>query len=81
MRSEYYKFLSDNKLSDMFSHIPELSYSYKLIVLKELIAHYTIEQVNMALNEYELNYIKLNRVDIGKLPNTLKGIITRRIQE
>jgi hypothetical protein len=77
MRNEYYKFISENKINDTFIYIPEISYSYKLLTLKSLKEIYTNEQINIALNEYELNYIRKNRVDIKKLYNTLKGIIDR----
>lgn len=77
MRNEYYKFLSENKINDTFIHIPEISYSLKLITLKKLKDYYTNEQINQALNKYEINYIRLSRVDIKKIYNTLKGIIDR----
>jgi hypothetical protein len=77
MRNEYYKFISENKISDIFISIPEISYSSKLVILERLFTRYTNEQINIALNEYELNYIRKNRVDIKKLYNTLKGIIDR----
>ena len=77
MRNEYYKFISENKINDTFIYIPEVSYSFKLLTLKSLKERYTNEQINIALNEYELNYIRKNRVDIKKLFNTLKGIIDR----
>lgn len=77
MRNEYYKFISENKLNDTFIYIPEIAYSYKLSILVTLKERYTNEQINIALNEYELNYIRKNRVDIKKLYNTLKGIIDR----
>ena len=77
VRNEYYKFLSENKISDMMIHIPELSYSQKLRVLTSLKENHTNEQINSALNKYEINYVRLNRVDIKKLLNTLKGMIVR----
>lgn len=77
MRNEYYKFISENKINDTFIYISEIAYSYKLSILVTLKEIYTNEQINIALNEYELNYIRKNRVDIKKLFNTLKGIIDR----
>ena len=77
VRNEYYKFLSENKISDMMIHIPEFSYSQKLRVLTSLKENHTNEQINSALNKYEINYVRLNRVDIKKLLNTLKGMIVR----
>ena len=77
MRNEYYKFLSENKISDMMVHIPELSYSQKLRILTSLKENHTNEQINSALNKYEINYVRLNRVDTKKLLNTLKGMIVR----
>ena len=77
MRDKYYTFLSDNRISDTFIHIPEISYTKKLNILQSLFTIYTNEQINKALNEYELNYIRLNRIDIKLIFNTLKGIIQR----
>ena len=77
MRNEYYKFLSENKITDIFISIPEISYKIKLQILSKLKEQYSTEQINFALNKYEFNYIKLNRVDIKRLYNTLKGIIDR----
>ena len=77
MRDNYYTFIKQNKLSDILSSIPELSYSYKQKVLSSLLSQYTNEQINAALNIYELNYIRKNRVNLNIIQNTLKGIIQR----
>jgi hypothetical protein len=79
MRVLYFQFIKKNNISDILSLIPELSYSYKKKILSSLLSHYTNEQINRALNIYEINYIKKNRVDLNIIYNTLKGIIQRNI--
>ena len=71
-RNKYYSYLLDEGINDMLYNVPQLSYSKKLKLLKELRSAYTAEQINLAFNTYDLEYIKLNRVDLNRIKNTLK---------
>jgi hypothetical protein len=73
----YYDYIRKFNINDTFIYIIELSYTQKLQILTRLKTFYDNEQINMALNYYEINYIRLNRVDIKRIYNTLKGIIDR----
>jgi hypothetical protein len=78
MRNNYIQFILDNKIADILSEIPELSYSQKWAILNELIEKYSIEQINIALYVYKKQYIDLNRVKIFLIKNTLKNICERK---
>jgi len=78
MRSKYIQFILDNKIADILSEIPELSYSQKWAILNELIDCYSTEQINIALYIYKKDYIDLNRVRILLIKNTLKNICERK---
>lgn len=72
MKEAYYQTLQKNKLADILFEVKIIPYSSKNRILKELLNDYSPEQINMALNEYKINYIDLNRVEIFKLKNILK---------
>ena len=78
MRNNYIQFILDNKIADILSEIPELSYSQKWAILNELIDCYSIEQINIALYVYKKDYVDLNRVRILLIKNTLKNICERK---
>ena len=77
MRDVYLNYIRDNQLNDNLSDIPELSYSQKIIILKELQEEFDHLTICLALNDYHQRYIKKNRVRIKLLYNTLKGICQR----
>ena len=80
MRDTYYNFINEQNFNDNLSDISELSYSQKIIILKELQIDFDNSTICLALNDYHQRYIKKNRVRIKLLYNTLKGICQRELQ-
>lgn len=80
MKDVYYNFINEHNFNDNLSDIPELSYSQKIIILKELQIDFSNDTVCLALNDYHQRYIKKNRVRIKLLYNTLKGICQRLLK-
>lgn len=78
MKKLYYDFIKEFNISDILNNIEILSYSQKLKILKNLLTKYSVDNINMSLNDYYLNYIKLNRIDNNRILNTLKGMCERR---
>ena len=76
-QTDYYKYLQENKLIDIFSNIYQIKYSKKIEILKSLQEKYSIETINYALYLYEKDYIKLNRMEIYRIKNILKGLCKR----
>ena len=74
MRREYYKLISDNNIRDFFSLIPEMSYSKKTKILERLLREFHKDAVNMALNQYEQQYVNKNRVEIPYMDRVLRGL-------
>ena len=81
MRDVYYTYIIDNGFNDNLSDISELSYSQKIIILKELTEEFPVDIICKALNNYHRNYIKKNRVRIKLLYNTLKGMCQRETKK
>lgn len=81
MRQEYNDFLTLYGINDTLSEIEGLSYSYKQKLLQKLLNQYSPEIICKALNFYYIQYIKLERVRIPLLYNTLKGICERLKEE
>ena len=77
MRDVYYTYIKENKLNDILSNIYELSYTQKLKILKELKKDFNTKILCQALNEFDIKYIKKNRVQLKIIYNTLKGICQR----
>ncbi len=71
MRSDYYKFIQQHSISDILSEIDILSYSKKQDILEYLVSFFTSETINMALNQYKINYIDAKRIDVKRLHNIL----------
>ena len=80
MRSVYYQYIKDNQLNDILSYITEISYSKKMSILQGLQKDFDSKTIRLALNKYDVEYIKKNRVRINLIYNTLKGIC-QRLQE
>ena len=72
MRKDYYNLIKEYGLSDILSEIQNISYTKKQIILSSLLETYSPQTLNMALNDYKIKYIDLNRVDVFRLKNTLK---------
>ncbi|HOE39292.1 MAG TPA: hypothetical protein PLY69_06905 [Bacteroidales bacterium] len=71
MRSTYYSILSSNNLVDVLKSIPQLSYTRKVKILQRLLKEFEPKEINLALFDYKEQYIKLNRVNLLRLENTL----------
>lgn len=80
MRTQYYQYIKDNQLNDILSYITVISFSKKLSILKGLRQDFDSKTIKLALNKYDVEYIKTNRIRINLIYNTLKGIC-QRIQE
>lgn len=71
MRSDYYELIKTHQISDILSEITILPYSSKQRILETLLKKYPVQYINMALNRYLKEYIKIDRVDIFRLKNLL----------
>lgn len=71
MREQYYNFIKENKISDILSEIPDISYTVKMNILKEFLKLFSAETINRALNRYKIDYIDNNRVILFRLKNLL----------
>lgn len=80
MRKVYYQYIKDNQLNDILGYITEISYSMKISILKGLQKDFDSKTIRLALNKYDVEYIKKNRVRLNLIYNTLKGIC-QRLQE
>lgn len=78
MRTQYNNLIREKGISDILHYISELSYSRKINILNKLVDKYSIEVINVTLEEYYIQYILLNRVDLNRLLNTLKNICERK---
>jgi len=81
MRDIYYTYIRENKLNDILSNICELSYTQKLKILKELKKDFNIKIICQALNEFDIHYIRKNRIQLKIIYNTLKGICQRELKK
>jgi hypothetical protein len=78
-REEYYNFLKSKKLIDIMDSLYGLSYSQKLKIINDVMFDrdnnqiYSSSEINLVLTYYYNNYILLNRSNISKLSNVLKG--------
>lgn len=61
MRDGYYAFISSKGIQDTLSWVEDISYSKKYELLRDLLEKYSVEQVNRALGNYDLKYIKSHR--------------------
>lgn len=81
MRNEYYKLITKNGIQDTLFLVETLSYSQKCKIINSLISKYDSSTINRALNTYEFEYIKRDRVKILLIENALKGICKRIVEE
>ena len=77
MREQYNSLIKEKGISNILFYLTDLSYSKKLNILNKLIDKYSIEVLNISLEEFYTQYILLNRVDNNRILNTLKGICNR----
>ena len=70
-REQYYKYISEKKLSDILSLILELSYSQKLKILQSLETEYDTTIINQALVYFQKKYIDIHRVNFNCIDKTL----------
>jgi len=78
MREQYNKLIREKGISDILHTLTDLPYSKKLSILNKLLDKYSVEVVNVSLEEFHMQYILLNRVYNSRILNTLKGICERR---
>jgi len=78
MRKQYNNLIKEKGISNILFYLTDLPYSYKLKILNKLLDKYTIEVLNVSLEEFYMRYILLNRIDNNRILNTLKGICERR---
>lgn len=76
-KDEYYQLIKEKGINDIFSYIEELPYSKKIQIIKELLNKYKSDTLNMALNDYYINYILIRRVDLSSIVGILKGLCKR----
>ena len=74
MREKYLAFLLQHGIQDTLHAIEEMSYTKKMNLLKELLVDYEPEIINRALNIYETNYIKINRVSLYAIKGFMTGL-------
>jgi len=74
MRDAYYILLQKYHIQDTLGRISTLSYSRKTAILVNLLSDYIPSIINMALNDYEVRYINIHRVDLKIIQNVLKGL-------
>ena len=77
MREIYYMMLKEFSLNDTLSNIPELPFTKKIKMLRILLENNKPESINMALIDYQINYINLKRVDLKIIMNVLKGLCNK----
>lgn len=73
-REIYYFLLKENRISDILSEIPELSYSKKISLLKKLLNEYSPKEIDKALLKYKIQYININRGNLSYIDKILKGL-------
>ena len=77
MREQYNNLIREKNISDILSYITDISYTRKIYILNKLLDKYSVEVINVSLEIYFAEYVKLNRVDNNRILNTLKGICER----
>ena len=85
-RDLYLDLLKKHRLLDTLSLIDQLSYTEKLKIISSILfddkgnKQFSSTEINLTLQHYELNYIRLHRVNVRALKNTLFGLC-RMIRE
>ena len=78
MGDQYSTLIREKNISDILSYITGISYTRKIYILNKLLDKYSVEVLNVSLEIYFAEYVKLNRVDNNRILNTLKGICERK---
>ena len=78
MGDQYSTLIREKNISDILSYITDISYTRKIYILNKLLDKYSVEVLNVSLEIYFAEYVKLNRVDNNRILNTLKGICERK---
>jgi len=76
MKEMYYQLIKNIGINDLLNYT-DLSYSKKFEIIMRLHEHFTSEVINMALNEYHINYTGLNRHNNKKTTNILIGLCNK----
>lgn len=74
MRDQYYSLIKSKGIQDTLMWVEDLPYSKKYEILDELLKTYSIEAINSALYNYEVKYIRLNRINSFFTRNVLIGL-------
>lgn len=74
---EYNELLKEYGFPNIFENIYEISYTKKINIIKGLINKYDTEKIKKAFNDYIINYIRIDRVNLVRLENTLKYLCER----
>jgi hypothetical protein len=77
MRDQYNNLIKEKGISNILFYLTDLPYSQKLSILNKLLDKYSVELLNVSLEEFYMRYILLNRIDNNRILNTLKGICNR----
>lgn len=78
MREAYNNLIRKKGISDILFYLTDLSYSKKFEILTYLLDKYSVENVNLSLEEYYNRYILLKRAGSNRVFGTLKGMCERR---
>lgn len=81
MREEYYTLIKQYGFLDIFSEIEELPYSKKTKLIQDLIdKKYSINAIKLALYEYKMNYIDLERINLTAIGRILESLTQKYAQ-
>ena len=73
MKEKYYELLKLYGIADTLILLSELSYTRKFNLIEFLIKSYTPITINKALNDYQIKYININRVELRMMKGILIG--------
>ena len=73
MKEKYYELLKQYGIADTLILLSELSYTRKFNLIEFLIKSYTPITINKALNDYQIKYININRVELRMMKGILIG--------
>jgi IS1 family transposase len=77
---EYKKFIKENNIEDVLSFLNYMTYSSRLRLLQNLMQNFKVEIINMALREYYISYIQLERDNRMVIKNILKGLCNKYLK-
>ena len=82
MREKYYDLINQYNIFDTLAEIDELSYSAKIKLIQTLIdKQFSINAIKMALYEYKINYIDVQRINLITMTNIIEGLVKKYAQK